>query len=284
MKEIYEFRINYKFANLLFDANEGEDLGQTMKSVKVVHLTTEDPRFYKIPLISKQIREKYDSSFFYYWEIARKYSKKELEEASLFHIRFKNIFEPAGEECGTEYDETVACEICGSNRRQISSLKLKKGSIPKKDIARTIAGEIIVSEKFKSCFQNCNLKGITFEPVMSGKNVLDVYQPKITSPELVSTEKTMAGINPFDLSESEGGEIYKCPKGHTIGLNLLSEVFVANSSPINEYNLFVTKQKIGVKRGLLRPQPLYLCSQAFRQMVLKEKLSGFDFEVAHIEV
>jgi len=75
-------------------------------------------------------------------------------------------------------------------------------------------------------------------------------------------------------------EVYKCPKGHTIGLNLLSEPYVLKIAVIDEYDYFVSRQKIGVKRGLLRPEPIYLCSQSFRTMVLEEKLTGFDFEIA----
>jgi hypothetical protein len=280
MQEIFEFRISYEFATRLFAPGEGKDLGD---SVKVVHITKEDPRFFQIPVIDEELTKKFNKGFYFGWNIYHTYTKNEIEQASLFNVRLKAVFEPPGEMCDTEYDETVACEICGSNRKQIDSLKLKKGSIPKKDIARTIAGEVVVSEKLKECFQNYNLKGITFEPVMSGKNVLNVYQPKITSPELLLTEKTKAGINPFDFSESEGGEIYKCPKGHTIGLNLLSEVYIEDIAAIGQFDFFATKQKVGVKRGLLRPQPLYLCSQAFRRMIVNEKLSGFDFEVAHIE-
>jgi ribosomal protein S14 len=44
-----------------------------------------------------------------------------------------------------------------------------------------------------------------------------------------------------------------------------------------------SKQMIGVKRGLLRLEPLYLCSREFRKIALEEKLKGFEFEIAHIE-
>lgn len=278
MKEIFEFRINHEFATMLFAPTEGKDLGD---SVKVVQITKEDPRFFQIPILDKELTAKFNRGFYFGWNIYHSYTKEEIEKAALLYVKIKTVFEPAGEICNTVYDETVACEICGSNRKQVGTLKLKKSSIPKKDISRTIAGEIVVSEKLKYSFQNCKLKGIMFESVVSGENALNVYQPKITSPEKLLSERTITGINPFDLSDTEGGEIYKCPRGHLLGLNLLSEVYIENST-VSEYDFFSTKQKIGVKRGLLRPQPLYLCSQAFRQMVLKEKLSGFEFEVANV--
>ncbi len=104
----------------------------------------------------------------------------------------------------------------------------------------------------------------------------------ITLQQIDLSNNTIAGIDPFDLSTYCKQEIYKCPKGHTIGLNLLSEPHVVSTPLIKEYDFFASKQKIGVKRGLLRPEPLYLCSPSFRNMVLEEKLKGFGFEVAHI--
>lgn len=296
MKETLELRINYDYAHLLFGADEGKDLGQLSKSIKVVELSKDDPRYSQIPIISKQVKEKYDKVFFFGWQIKRKYSAKELDTATLFQMKIKATFEPAGEECGTLYDETAACEICGANRKQISPLTLKKGSIPKKDIARTIAGEVVVSERFAAVYKQRGLKGILLEPVLFGKVGSNYYQ-LIATNELDLSPKTIAGVDPFDFSEGSDGreftvsghhvklekEIYKCPNGHTIGLNLLSEAYVSSSPSINEYDFFSSKQKIGVKRGLLRPEPLYLCSQAFREMVEEERLSGFEFEIANIE-
>ena len=294
MKEVLELRINYDYANLLFEPGEGRNLGT---SVKVVELLKEDPRYDQIPIIAEQVKRKYNRGFFFGWEIKRKYSKKELETAALLHLKIKTTFEPAGEECGTLYDETAACEICGANRKQLSPLTLKQGAIPKKDIAKTIAGEIVVSEKFTAACGKRGLKGLVLDPVVFKKGTLNYYQLK-ASTEINLSPETIAGIDPFNLAENSEGveftipggydvtmekEIYKCPKGHTIGLNLLSEPYIANSSSIGDLDFYASKQKIGVKRGLLRPGSLYLCSQEFRKMVLEENLKGFDFEIAHTE-
>lgn len=278
MKETLLLRINYNYANLLFKPNEGKRLGT---SVKIIELSKDDQRFSQIPLIDKKVQEKYDQKFFFGWEIKRKYTKNELEEAQLLHMKIKKTFEPAGEECGTLYDETESCEICGVNRKQISPLTLKKSSIPKQDIARTITGELVVTEKFVSIFQKKGLKGALFKPVVFNKAVSN-YSQLIASTEIELSEKTISGINPFDLSPSNEGEIYKCPKGHTIGLNLLSEPYIVQSQIINNSDFFASKQKIGVKRGLLRPEPIYICSQTFRRVIVEEKLKGFEFEVARI--
>ncbi len=294
MKEILEIRINYEYANLLFKSDESKDVGT---SVKVVEITKDDPRYNQIPVIAKQIKEKYGKGFYFGWQIKRRYNIQELDASPLFHIKIKTEFEPAGEECGTSYDESVGCVICGANRKQRGPLRLKYGSIPKKDIAKTIAGEIIVSEKFAAAFNQMNLNGALLEPVFFEKGISNYYQLVASSPELQLTKNTITGVNPFEYSEGNSGgvynisgynvvierEIYKCPQGHTIGLNLLSEPYILNTPSIDLYDFFASKQKIGVKRGLLRPEPLYLCSPAFRKMVEEEKLSGFDFEIAHIE-
>jgi hypothetical protein len=282
MEEIFEFRIVYDFANLLFTADEGKDLGQITKSIKLINIKRDDPRFNQIPAVTKYVREEYNKSFFLGWSIVRKYTKKELESASLLMMKIKNIFEPAGEECGTLYDDSEVCEMCGANRKQSSRLKLKKGSIPKKDIARTIAGEIVVSEKFATTSKQWGLQGVLIESVVFDKGSSNYYQ--LTAPiRLDLTESTVVGVNPFDLSTSNEGEIYKCPKGHTIGLNLLSEAYVKNSVLIHNYDFFASNELIGVRRGLLRPEPLYFCSLRFRKMVEEEKLTGFEFEVANVE-
>ena len=104
MTEKYEFRIIYDFANILFDETEGKNIGTT---VKVIQIDRSDNRFEKIGLLQKEIGMKYDRLFFAGWQIIRKYSKEEIDNAFLFHIKIKRAFEPEGEDCGTIYDERV---------------------------------------------------------------------------------------------------------------------------------------------------------------------------------
>lgn len=275
MKETLELRINYDYAHLLFRADEGKNMGT---SVKVVELSKEDSRYRQVPIIAEEVRKKYNRKFFFGWQIGRKYSRRELDTAILLHLKIKTIFEPTGEECGTLYDETAACTVCGANGKQVSPLILEKGRIPKKDIAKTIGGEVVVSEKFVNAVRHRNLKGLQLGAV----NVEKYYQ-LTANMDIELSPNTIVGINPFDLSTSNEGEIYKCPKGDTIGLNLLSEPYVLDSQSIGKYDFYASRQKVGVKRGFLRPEPIYFCSPAFRKMVEEEKLSGFEFEITNIE-
>lgn len=293
MQEIFEFRIDSDFFHLLPKPNNGKASG----IVYIVTMTRNDPNFQEIGNLKRIVKEKYDKSFVFGWQIKRKYSIKELDTATLLHLKIKAVFEPTGEECGTQFDETVACEICGANRKQVSPLILKKGTIPKKDIAKTIGGEVVVSEKFVNAIIQRKLKGLVLTPAKFERGVSGYYQ-LTASTELGLSHHTAVGIDPFDFSESSeeieftvlgGGhikfekEIYKCPNGDSIGLNILSECYVLNSQSIREYDFFASKQKIGTKRGLLRPEPVYFCSQAFKRMIEEEKLTGFEFETAHIE-
>jgi len=277
MRETLELRVNLDYSNLLFGSNEGKVLGSSIKGIEI---TTDDPRYSEVGIITERVKKEFGKSFFFGWSIKRKYTSKELNSANLFHLKVAKTFEPAGEECGTIYDDSLACEICGVGRKQLNNLTLAFSSIPKKDISRTIAGEVIVSEKFVKAYELAKLNGAIFKPVVF-KSKKEGFFQLISKAELKLSHLTIAGIDPFDLSTESEGEIYKCPKGHTIGLNLLSEPYIESITE-NNFDFYATEQKIGIRRGLLNPQPLFLCSPAFRNLVIKEKLSGFEFEIAYL--
>lgn len=296
MKEFFEFRVNPLFAEELFTKDEGAD---KTSFVNVIKIERKDPRFERIGVLQKKLLESKNDVFFYSWSIIHKYSKSEIAQTNLFQFKAKYIFEPAGEECGTRYDETVACKICGSNAKQRGYLKLKSGSIPKADISCTIAGEYVVSEKFVQLFNEYGFVGGTFLPVLTEKDKPTKYfQLKLDSPVLTLAKQTLAGITPFDFSEyqetagtyNKGANYYTepkkefsiCPLGHTLGLNLISLPFVDESSLIGKSDLFITSQNFGVRSGLLRPEPLYICSSRLRNMIIEEKMKGFLFDIVKI--
>ena len=269
--ETLELRINFEYAHLLFSEVEGKNYGTT---IKIIELNKEDPRYSKVPIIDKDLKRKFDQRFFFGWRFIRKYSKKEMDEARLLHLKIKSVFGPTGEECGTKYDYVSACEFCGANVKQINSLQLRNGTIPKKDISKTFGGEIVVSEKFVRATIKWDLRGLN----LISTNIGGFYQ-LTTETEINLSTNTIVGINPFDLSNYSEDEIYKCPKNHTLGLNLLSVPYVLYNQQIEKFDFLKSKQLIGVQRGLLHPEPVIFCSQRLRRMVIEEKLSGFDFEI-----
>ena len=84
MTETFQFRIAYKYSYLLFEENEGINLGQITKSVKIINLTKNDRKFYQIPVIDKLIKERFNKSFYLGWSINRRYTKKEVENSKYF--------------------------------------------------------------------------------------------------------------------------------------------------------------------------------------------------------
>jgi len=295
MKEIHEFRIWADKYHLLPQPNSARFNGV----VYVIKVEKDEPLFHTIEKLDRELRKKESTGIFGFWDVRRTYTPVELKEAELFEFKINAAFEPTGEECGTQFDENTACEICGANRNQIGPLKLKKGSIPKKDIARSIAGEVVVSARLVETVQKTGMRGISFDHVILGTKVSNYFQLKVTSPELEVTKQTTAGHNVFNLTSDVAEEqeftvsgnhivkfekaVFSCPIGHLIGSRLISEPHVKNVASISEFDVFVSRQKVGVKQGLLRPEPIYFCSSAFREMILMEKLTGFDFEIARID-
>ena len=80
----------------------------------------------------------------------------------------------------------------------------------------------------------------------------------------------------FDRNPEKG----KCPLGHLIGLNVVSEVSI-QVEPAERADLLISRQLIGTRRGLLRPRPIMFASPRLRQAVVGHGLTGWGFEVAH---
>jgi hypothetical protein len=284
LKEIVEFRILEERARLLFSKSEGKVLGDKgIYEVRQILLDTKDLRYFEIGKLQQKFQAK-GSHFFSSWDFNRKYSKSELENATLFQFIFMAEFEPSGEECGTTYDETTACPICGSGAKQKNPLYLRKSSIPKgKDFSYTIAdNELIVSARAKELFQKAGLNGLEFGPIVFEKNATkpstDWFQMFFTHSSVEIHPSTQFGNEPFD--EDKKGE-FRCANGHKAGLNILSELAVQKES-LRELDFMETRQFVGLRSGLLRPRRLIVVSQKVRRIVLENKLKGIRLEIAHI--
>jgi hypothetical protein len=300
MRETVEFRVNEEFASLLFEETEGVRLGEITRAVT---LSTADPRYPRVGELQARLRLEHNRPFFFGWSMTRRYTAAELRAADYFSVRFTRTFEPTGEECGTVYDETQACRhafsvareavisgnaitlpayTCGVGARQVTPLTLNGRRVPRgKDFARTIANEEIASERAKEILERAGVTGATFEPVRfqrSRPGADKWYQLMSVSPPAEIVVPTIAGIEPFD---HDSDSVYRCPYGHVIGLNLLSEVSIARLSG-TPMDLIRTHQCVGARVGLLRPRSILLVSQRVRQAVLKAGLKGWQFEVVHI--
>ncbi len=280
MRETCEFRIAERYANKLFAPNDGKKMGD---SVRKMELATSDPRFHKVGEFQAEIRAATGQPFFYGWRMRRYYTKNDYKKAQLYFLKIPCVFEPAGEECGTVYDESSACPKCGAGAKQTSKLCLDWRRLPsRRDIAKTIGGELIVSRRFVEITRRYEINGARFLPICyrpkSSAESKDWFQLVVDSALADITPPTQTGVDPFD-KDSRGK--YRCDCGDLIGLNLLSEVWI-NSVDLAESDFVASKQFIGIRRGLLRPERLILVSPKFWHLMNgKERLIGVDIEVAH---
>ena len=263
MESIFEFRVREKYAHYLFLPDEGERLGELVRKVK---LKVSDPRFQQVGKLNASLRKERNDFFFTGWAIRRCYTADEIRQAKLFLLCRIATFEPAGEECGTQYDESLACPNCGSGAKQISPLFLDWKRIPKsKDIARTIAGEIVVSKRIVDLFDRRSITGANFGSVChrpaSSAESKEWFQLLIKSSDAEVTAPTIIGVNPFD--EDTAGQ-YRCLRGDLIGLFPLSEVSISRSS-YNGFDIVASRQFVGTRRGLLRPNDSCWCRPGFNK-------------------
>jgi hypothetical protein len=162
MRETAELRVDEDYASKLFADSEGTKLGIARK----ITIAIDDPRFARIGELQREIKSDTNRSFFYGWRIKRQYTHEELAEAKSLKLVVAATFEPAGEECGTKYDESTACPKCGAGASQVSDLRLDLRKVPKgKEIATTIANEIILSQRLAERMTDAGLTGFELCPV-----------------------------------------------------------------------------------------------------------------------
>ncbi len=280
METTYEFRVREKYASLLFRPGEGRRLGELIRKIQIPE---RDPRLVRIGELYASIKREQNDYFFAGWDIARRYSAEELDRASLFLVHHLSTFEPAGEECGTLYDESSACPSCKSGAKQASPLFLNPRRIPKnKDIARTIAGEIVVSKHLLEVFERHSLTGADFRPVLQGPGssaeLKNWFHLLVKSCDAEVVPPTKAGVNPFD--EDASGE-FRCPLGDLIGLSRISEVWIS-AARSNTPDVVASRQFVGRRTGLIRPERFLLISPRLRRILEEQDLRGFGLEIAHL--
>jgi hypothetical protein len=341
MRETMEFRISEGDACQYLERSQGITIGGDVRKVTV---DTDDPLFNRILEINRAFHSRQDA-FFLGWHAHRSYTPAEIDAADAFKPIFKHYFEPTGEECGTEYQDLVKCHHCGIGRTQMSDLRLDLRKAPKsKDVASTIADEIIVSQRFAEVLVDAKLTGFELWRVRhkaryeddavdlkelsvghqilakaeaegaphptwnfwiwlnrpenralmdqaqteysekrrakarrAGKPTPEWYQLVVTSAPVKIVPPTGIGKNPSD-DDPEGA--YRCPLGHVLGLNLISELSVSREDFHNRRTDVVqTRQGVG---WLSRPTRLLVVSPRFRELVETEKIRGFKFEVAYL--
>ncbi|HEX5753689.1 MAG TPA: hypothetical protein VFZ09_46295 [Archangium sp.] len=273
MRETIEIRISSDKAQHFLPPGVGEDWDITRR----LELDVDDPL---VEAIRKHEQEEHrqGTTMVTFWQVRRRYSQRELQSAELLWMRVRPFFEPTGEECGTRYDESQACATCGSGARQVSELRLDLKRIPKgRDIAQTLGGELVVSSRLAEALRAHGITGMELRPVLGkqGERSKAWRQLVIPSCSLEVAAPTRVG-NSFFAPEPDTA---RCPKGHVLGLRVLSEVYVSRSS-LDGNDWACTRQRVGLRQGLFRTQPLILISQRLYRLLSEMKVRRFDVEVA----
>lgn len=276
MRETLEFRIPEEDAARWLKKSDGVTLGG---SVRKLFLDVNDPRMQVICEAQREMMRQ-DDCFFTGWDSRRTYSNAELEAAELFQLQINTFIRVSGEEGGTEYDEKTACQHCGAGAHQVGPLFLGAKYFPRKsDFGRTIAKEIVISNRASELFLHHGITGASFLPVRTMRTISGGWsQLVVQSVEADIVAPTRFGNNPFD--DDPKGE-HKCRTGDLLGLNLLSEVSIRSRSRPS-VDIFASRQFVGVRRGVLRPERVLFVSKKLHQLIKRHELKGCQFEVVHL--
>jgi hypothetical protein len=278
MKAYAEFRIPESYAKEFLPADLGKNITDTVRKVRV---PVESEMYKRIGEIYRLVKTRDQRYFFLGWNIQRHYSEKELGAAELLLLKITRTFEPAGIECGTIYNDQNTCEICGTGIQQMSELILDLNTVPKNvDIARTISNEIIISQGLANILARNEVTGYELKPVhhISPKYRKKPWYQLITTSFVNVNPATKTGEDPFD---EDPGNKYRCVNGHTIGLDILSELSIDRDS-WDGSDLAATKELFGVNRGLLRTYPLLVISQRLYRLIKEMSCKGTKVEVVKL--
>lgn len=168
MIEYFELRVSEKHAHMVFRDDEGERLSVITRKVLIA---PDDPRIPRILEVHEALQREH-KMLFGGTRIVRKYTTAEMNSAEILAFKIGFFIEPAGEECGTIYDDTSACSICGAGAPQITQLFLKRSRIPRsKDLSGTIAQvELVASQRFFDFVKQHRFSGADLPKVFSQFN------------------------------------------------------------------------------------------------------------------
>lgn len=283
MREIVDIRLSEEEASKFLHPGVGKVLSSGW--TRQIRVATNDP-------LVEFIRARYcehqkKGAFLGNFSVERHYSAKELQSAELFQLKPDILSsEDVGMDFGTVYDETTTCPYCGAGRKLASEFFFDLRKLPKgKDLIRTIAeDEWLVSARLVKLIREHGITGAEFIPVKHARkstfSLPEWYYMKIVGPSVRVASPTNFGINLFN-SDREG--TYRCPLGHVLGLNILSELSVARDS-WNRNDIAFTQEMVGYrpKDGVIVPAPLLVISPRFWQLLVAEKIKGYRVEVTHL--
>jgi hypothetical protein len=215
--------------------------------------------------------------------VTRRYSAEELRRATLFQLLWTKMFSAVGIETGTIYDRKGACLICEAGPTQVGPLRPRRSDMPVRYAAATTLSraERVVNERVAGIIASEGLTGVECRPVdFSSSRKQDGpawYQLVVTGPRLAFVPPSR-----FADSELDGGEKYRCPAGDVAGHMIATEAYVRLPDGPHT-DVMESEQYIGSANGHIMPRRMIFVSPRFRETMLRAKIRGWDYEVAHVE-
>lgn len=198
-----------------------------------------------------------------------KYSKKELDESKLLVIKLKYQCEMTYNGQYNKYfgEDYIGCK---SYTRQHSDLEILKRDLGKKDILISIENEYIVSPRLKNILDKENLTGLKYRPVYTKKDAeLVAYQMIIENRFAPLHQKTTLKVVNND----------KICSFNTFIRKREDPLFYSNESIGDAKDFNITSEYFGI--GVF-PRPVRIVSQRVRQVFLKNRIRGVEFEPVFI--
>ncbi len=257
----------------------------------------DSPDFKKFRRLERAFRKHFKTTMLYSSNVERVYRTSELESAQYFSLEFEPLRrDVTGEDSGTRYNDASACAECGHGGFQVGVLKLPHLGDLKNDLTITYGGEVIISKRARAILSESGITGASYGPIeIGGRASRDYSQLMFSQTVHLDAENTTCGVSPFDTTTEweEGGAfviagskieipraVYKCPKAHNLGLRLIGEVFLTKSESMTT-DLFASVQTIGVRRGYIRPLPVFMCTQPAYRIFRDNGVTGITFNRAH---
>jgi hypothetical protein len=161
MREMVHFRLSEAEAEQFLAPGDGTVID---RSVRKISVQMGDPVYERIADRDNELRAA-GKMLVFSWSVTREYTRQEVETADLFQMLITAAFEPDGEACGAVYVEGSECSVCGTGRKLVSDLVLDLRAIPRKDVARSLAEEWVVSQRVAELVLAEGLTGVELRPV-----------------------------------------------------------------------------------------------------------------------
>jgi hypothetical protein len=136
--------------------------------------------------------------------------------------------------------------------------------------------QFVDMDLWRECVEEYNNWLRAQKPQRTSREVQPWFQLEVVSKGVTTCKPTKFGIDPFD-DDTQG--TYRCPVGHTSGLNLLSAIHVCRKD-WDGSDVAATSDLIGYPPVVV---PMLLVSPRLRKFWVEQKARGVFFDVAHIK-